>query len=177
MLRKFQSTHPGWGATLQRFAAHKWENNFNPRTPGGVRLSIIDGVAAAIDISIHAPRVGCDMLPSSTMPLTKRISIHAPRVGCDPCAHLIYTCPFYFNPRTPGGVRHPPQLTMSNLSQISIHAPRVGCDFPTHSLSIWTYPDFNPRTPGGVRHELPEGVKVGDRFQSTHPGWGATTRG
>ena len=54
----FQFTHPGRGATV----------------PKGVRLTIPE-------VSIHAPREGCDQqkVHRATCP----VSIHAPREGCD----------------------------------------------------------------------------------------------
>ena len=126
------------------------------------------------------------------------ISIHAPRVGCDltcyyGCGHLPH-----FNPRTPGGVRPQPVVSASVAAYISIHAPRVGCDNlgggvkakapgfqSTHPgwgatnrafsyTCICTY--FNPRTPGGVRPKGATSITGEDKFQSTHPGWGATLR-
>ena len=36
----------------------------------------------------------------------------------------------YFNPRTPGRVRHVEKIIVDNERVISIHAPRVGCDYP-----------------------------------------------
>ena len=57
--------------------------NFNPRTPCGVR-PILPGVGVGVDpISIHAPRVGCDAVKSFHGIIRSIISIHAPRVGCD----------------------------------------------------------------------------------------------
>ena len=35
---QFQSTHPGWGATVSSMADSVGTMYFNPRTPGGVRL-------------------------------------------------------------------------------------------------------------------------------------------
>ena len=100
-------------------------------------------------ISIHAPRVGCDLHDTLIKNKFLYISIHAPRVGCDQRGGRIISC-----------------------GLISIHAPRVGCDrikcptvnrkdvfqsthpvwgatMPEHILSL-SY-DFNPRTPCGVR--------------------------
>ena len=81
--RRFQSTHPSWGATPIGDVQH-WQraedfnprthrgvrlNNivviscigyFNPRTHRGVRLCIYDEDSKKMDISIHAPIVGCD---------------------------------------------------------------------------------------------------------------------
>ena len=58
--KQFQSTHPGWGATR----------------------TFPEIVALIHSISIHAPRVGCDMIRLRLID-GKEISIHAPRVGCD----------------------------------------------------------------------------------------------
>ena len=79
----FQSTHPVWGATVGVLAdALNWAD-FNPRTPCGVRPACATTlVVPATNISIHAPRVGCDML--RRWPVVSTI---------------------YFNPRTPCGVR------------------------------------------------------------------------
>ena len=81
-LRRFQSTHPSWGATLgNRVFCHY------------------------VDISIHAPIVGCDKVARTKNPIRK-ISIHAPIVGCDEDVCYI----------------------LNRYSNISIHAPIVGCD-------------------------------------------------
>ena len=80
--KRFQSTHPGWGATWRCPPCRGHILHFNPRTPGGVRRRILSALCRIYQISIHAPRVGCDF--------------------------GVYRCPssrFNFNPRTPGGVR------------------------------------------------------------------------
>ena len=56
--------------------------NFNPRSPGGERLSITRSANGTSTISIHAPRVGSDS--------------NRPRTGSRAA---------YFNPRSPGGER------------------------------------------------------------------------
>ena len=78
----FQSTHPVWGATAYMSASQFKAFNFNPRTPCGVRHGSTNYRDATQEISIHAPRVGCD---------------HIQRVG--------HRHAFNFNPRTPCGVR------------------------------------------------------------------------
>ena len=102
------------------------------------------------------------------------ISIHAPRVGCDQKRGLVAPLSFYFNPRTPCGVRRPAARVYARADRISIHAPRVGCDISfLHSIHSLGY--FNPRTPCGVR-PLAHGFRsTPSIFQSTHPVWGATT--
>ena len=102
-------------------------DDFNPRTPCGVRHLRTQIVILNAKISIHAPRVGCDG-GIADRKTAGAISIHAPRVGCDLELGRYGVRPFDFNPRTPCGVRR----VLPGLGQpaihISIHAPRVGCD-------------------------------------------------
>ena len=57
------------------------------------------------DISIHAPRAGCDQVRGRVRH-RPAISIHAPRAGCDTAAEMqAIWDKNYFNPRTPCGVR------------------------------------------------------------------------
>ena len=169
---KFQSTHPVRGATrcCNLCPAHGdnfnprtpcgvrriWSffeiliSNFNPRTPCGVRLAADNFVYILSMISIHAPRAGCDKNHAKLASYLIKISIHAPRAGCDRISAYHYVS-----------------------KNISIHAPRAGCD--RHAPSIGdtvfrfqsthpvrgatrrsvvvstTDPHFNPRTPCGVR--------------------------
>ncbi len=193
----FQSTHPVWGATdpipwvyeMDCISIHaprvgcdpmqqaqlQLFNDFNPRTPCGVRpwLGLQDD-AQGRDFN---PRTPCGVRPAaiiSTPRMPKQfqsthpvwgatwehqqmidemmISIHAPRVGCDGRE----------------------DLEMLQKSQISIHAPRVGCDAVYRPIDK-DHADFNPRTPCGVRRPGDRGRPWGRRrFQSTHPVWGAT---
>ena len=59
---------------------------------------------ADIEISIHAPREGCDVRTRSPS-CGQAISIHAPREGCDNYIEVIWMYKKDFNPRTPRGVR------------------------------------------------------------------------
>ena len=123
-------------------------------------------------ISIHAPHAGCDLVAGLSVP-SARISIHAPHAGCDRfCKPCPASC-WYFNPRTPCGVR--PLCFNRNWFSllISIHAPHAGCDTKSNTHAK-TFQYFNPRTPCGVRHfsERPKDAK--NVFQSTHPMRGAT---
>ena len=56
----FQSTHPVWGATGQQSRYILASRYFNPRTPCGVRRGSATAAQEIAEISIHAPRVGCD---------------------------------------------------------------------------------------------------------------------
>ena len=56
------------------------------------------------------------------------VSIHAPREGCDFCDLKALQIPNSFNSRTPGGVRQLIGIVTHCLERVSIHAPREGCD-------------------------------------------------
>ena len=125
-VKLFQSTHPVWGATPCKG----------------------DAITDAI-ISIHAPRVGCDL--SFRFPLFLYYYFN-PRTPCgvrhDRCDRDVQRQDF--NPRTPCGVRRGGCPVLCNSAHISIHAPRVGCDSWGRAFPV-RRPDFNPRTPCGVR--------------------------
>ena len=80
--RAFQFTHPGRGATLSYQRRSYRSQRFNSRTPGGVRLPTSGSAAGRYQVSIHAPREGCDT-----------------------ATRYVYTIVSGFNSRTPGGVR------------------------------------------------------------------------
>ena len=169
----FQSTHPGWGATMIYCIPAGIPANFNPRTPGGVRPSITISSRDSPRISIHAPRVGCDLCPNIEKQKAL-ISIHAPRVGCDVgiVSRMVSLYPFQsthpgwgatrlhrlynmrgllFQSTHPGWGATRSTVKAPRCKLISIHAPRVGCDIAGMRRPSLLFP-----------------------FQSTHPGWGAT---
>ena len=170
-------------------------NDFNPRTPCGVRPAPSLLHAPAHRISIHAPLAGCDP-PSASLLGHFCISIHAPLAGCDcsrlsafsiilnfnprtpcgvrrawprPCA-----APYYFNPRTPCGVRPPAACRWWPVKQFQSTHPLRGATRRTRSGSP-PKRNFNPRTPCGVRLPCLSLMLPTMRFQSTHPLRGATT--
>ena len=124
--------------------------NFNPRTPRGVRPHHIIDLYLCAFISIHAPREGCDaFLPRSGRP-ADHFNPRTPRgvrlqafsalkeerefQSTHPARGATATCwrrPFLaanFNPRTPRGVRRGNGRLHRRREAISIHAPREGCD-------------------------------------------------
>ena len=150
-----------------------------------------------MQVSIHAPRVGCDIDGADGIYLLTQfqfthpvwgatgshlsarghnpVSIHAPRVGCDPRATFLEA-----------------------LKDVSIHAPRVGCDAqqripkrgvccfnsrtpcgvrPKASWTSTSDSSFNSRTPCGVRQFSIQYIMTIQPFQFTHPVWGATGQG
>ena len=122
----FQFTHPARGATPAQATAQ-----------------------AVADVSIHAPREGCDEDMDDAIQL-ELVSIHAPREGCD------FLC-----------------LGLLEAVVVSIHAPREGCDSSEmlRSTPMWS---FNSRTPRGVRPIHNATTFDVLKFQFTHPARGAT---
>ena len=67
-----------------RHSRYYWlHNNFNPRTPYGMRRCHPLITAITSLISIHAPLTGCDQWETLFYIVTEKISIHAPLTGCD----------------------------------------------------------------------------------------------
>ena len=103
-------------------------------------------------ISIHAPRMGSDILKAQRQAMVKNISIHAPRMGSDSYHVGRGLNGINCNPRSPHGERrirwalpHQRPRFQSTLPAwgatkiapmkgadiyISIHAPRMGSDMP-----------------------------------------------
>ena len=125
-----------------------------------------------------------------------RISIHAPRAGCDVKSLASCAYSFYFNPRTPCGVRrrvyssisqrkifqstHPVRGATSGVATSGLRRTQFQSTHPVRgatSLFLGLVPgvfDFNPRTPCGVRLGVNGKTVVSTKFQSTHPVRGAT---
>ena len=78
----FQSTHPARGATQQYRRQRSTGRNFNPRTPRGVRLKVAYTAALAVYFNPRTPR-GVRQSQPSPQVVPNQISIHAPREGCD----------------------------------------------------------------------------------------------
>ena len=172
----FQSTHPVRGATGMWWIIDDLLLYFNPRTPCGgrpgktsslMRLSQFQSthpvrgatglgglVAGYLEISIHAPRAGCDVCLPSGPGFEKQFQSTHPVRGATFTGRGDAMKLLHFNPRTPCGVRRASPLTRGSIVLISIHAPRAGCDL--------------------VRLLI---LSSRSRFQSTHPVRGATGRG
>ena len=64
-----------------------------------------------------------------------QVSIHAPRTGCDPHRDLSGGGTQRFNSRTPHGVRPLEGGKSKREVAVSIHAPRTGCDFASEQTA------------------------------------------
>ena len=109
----FQSTHPVRGATPRPEPRPPNFDNFNPRTPCGVR-PLRDTVQRRTDAYFN-PRTPCGVRLCS--------------------AGESRAVPAYFNPRTPCGVRRHRCRKTGSSPSISIHAPRAGCDCSTFQMA------------------------------------------
>ena len=147
----FQSTRPVWGATTFEQAFGEVEVNFNPRAPCGARHTLPRMIGNALVISIHAPRVGRDLIDNYTFLAASQFQSTRPVWGA-----------------TSGGAK------VEAHTVISIHAPRVGRDADQllcrgqvsifqstrpvwgatmhHRRNVGGRNYFNPRAPCGARH-------------------------
>ena len=172
VLQPFQSTPPGWEATGLQWQETPLQKHFNPRLPGGRRLKRQAQRFALPRISIHASRVGGDLVTGITLRFSVNFNPRLPG-GRRLQSSFRVLRSFHFNPRLPGGRRHTGSLfsvcdytfqstppgweatsrpfpRVSAASPISIHASRVGGD--ENVLEIMSrHRDFNPRLPGGRR--------------------------
>ena len=171
----FQSTLPGWGATTASTTAWTGTSRFQSTLPGW----------GATGQPHRTHRYGA-------------ISIHAPRMGSDLFVRFAQPPPGYFNPRSPDGERQAPPTRPTRKHQhfnprspdgerqclvygefanheISIHAPRMGSDSGSSKADSGSR-HFNPRSPDGERLVFGASARTAVIFQSTLPGWGATSK-
>ena len=162
---KFQFTHPVWGATINLLQHGLNLISFNSRTPCGVRHTSHKGMNDYQQVSIHAPRVGCDQV-RGRVGREAQVSIHAPRVGCDE----------YFGLATANGDKfqftHPVWGATSSLLMLVRTQGGFNSRTPCGVRRLYrlcrpAYQCFNSRTPCGVR---PKGEKgdQGDKGVSIH---------
>ena len=105
----FNSRTPGGVRHTPTLSARR-VSSFNSRTPGGVRLA--QGAMGLFGEEFQFTHPGRGATPSLDIDLiTKDVSIHAPREGCDLSRFRCSALHACFNSRTPGGVR----LTDINL--------------------------------------------------------------
>ena len=122
MLNLFQFTHPVWGATDGR--------KQNDRR---------------FYVSIHAPRVGCDLHHRAVVQSASVVSIHAPRAGCDYLLDIRQRCCMRFNSRTPCGVRPIRALTRCPLYTFQFtHPVRGATKYEALSLALTTFQFTHP---------------------------------
>ena len=169
---------------------------FNPRTPCGVRPAAHQHHRGNRRISIHAPLAGCDWLQpdwvfdtniSIHAPLAgcdtaqrikeaiKAISIHAPLAGCDWREAYQRYLGFYFNPRTPCGVRLARGLSKVSWLLFQSTHPLRGATILTNIDGLTSQFQSTHPLRGATGRPTGQGDAL-TGFQSTHPLRGATHR-
>ena len=101
---------------------------FNPRAPCGARRNTHTWWCLPSWISIHAPRVGRDLLTQAMEDVVMLFQSTRPVWGATLPVGFPYKDTWHFNPRAPCGARR--DIVAQNWYDydISIHAPRVGRD-------------------------------------------------
>ena len=136
---------PQWGAT--RAALEPWARvaNFNPRTPVGCDVTTLAVDAGPVQFqSTHPSGVRLSILTYCYLTILFQ-STHPSGVRLRLQKHF-FSCPKYFNPRTP-----------------------VGCDLTPISPKNSPLYHFNPRTPVGCDSTIRGRLMATWLFQSTHP--------
>ena len=169
---QFQFTHPVWGATAM-LEKDKIQAQFQFTHPvwgatGGV------GVLGVVDrVSIHAPRVGCDLCLDSKECFDARFQFTHPVWGATIRYDAGNNWRGRFNSRTPCGVR---QYSAKNFKDLFAgFNSRTPCGVRLSVLCRGlSRSSFNSRTPCGVRLKAARTPYFKSLFQFTHPVWGAT---
>ena len=119
----FQSTHPVRGATPQRLC-----------------------LPALLSFQSTHPVRGATRTQTQKDPVNQ-ISIHAPREGCDKSSNSASSTAHKFQSTHPVRGATRPMVRSCKALNISIHAPREGCDHAVGRQRYIKISDFNPRTP------------------------------
>ena len=103
-------------------------------------------------ISIHAARMGCDLIKLIVTTKTESISIHAARMGCDLIKLIVTT----------------------KTESISIHAARMGCDEDWQQKAVIAHEFQSTQPEWAATGNIRDLEIVSYLFQSTQPEWAAT---
>ena len=120
--RRFQSTRPVWGATLDRVQPRDLGRHFNPRAPCGARLTF--RVAMLTGGKHFNPRAPCGARPtvsghrSPNQYFNPRAPCGARLFGC-----VLKTFGIPFQSTRPVGARQDLPAVLKPVAAISIHAP------------------------------------------------------
>ena len=133
----------------------------------------VPSVALMITFQSTHPVWGATSRPSGST-TGCAISIHAPRVGCDTTGAKAVKQATLFQSTHPVWGATWRRGCHEGAGYISIHAPRVGCDDPEmyHLLGAPGISIHAPRV--GCDGMSNKGTGRTNKFQSTHPVWGAT---
>ena len=127
----------------------RWKPSFQSTHPVRGATNFVAFIGCICNISIHAPRAGCDGPTGRSAP---RFRYFNPRTPCGVrlCSFSGSSLLTNFNPRTPCGVR--PLLVCTTPRPMTNFNPRTPCGVRRRSHTKACPPIyFNPRTPCGVR--------------------------
>ena len=158
------------GATLQSIYWETVNNNFNPRTPCGVRRRRNAAVMVRFDFNSRTP---CGVRPGIALGLARACvtSIHAPHAGCDPfpssapCAFIKLQFTHLMRGATISALRE------NNLLLLQFTHPMRGTTCLTDEQG-WHLTNFNPRTPCGARRDMSllKAVHITTSIHALHAG-------
>ena len=147
--RVFQSTLPGWGATVRLALWDLACRVFQSTLPGWGATTFLPRLILRLTLfQSTLPGWGATRRPLSQSP-GFRISIHAPRMGSD-CRPGPPRCRRCISIHAPRMGSDPAFCVAPTRIDISIHAPRMGSDVPSGSTTVPSM-YFNPRSPDGER--------------------------
>ena len=146
----FQSTLPGWGATITNDGTATFRS-FQSTLPGW-------------GATINNQRADLAQLFQSTLPGWGATAILPSIVAVSK-----------FQSTLPGWGATQNLMSTINGKAISIHAPRMGSDGSVLQHGFLELAHFNPRSPDGERPVANLTGRMPCLFQSTLPGWGATS--
>ena len=168
----FQSTLPGWGATSNQLAQNM-ADIFQSTLPGWGATQWSFGRRLQILFQSTLPGWGATHT-GGWMMIDDAFQSTLPGWGATRHVPQLNLINVQFQSTLPGwGATKTCVFSQSKIC-ISIHAPRMGSDLP---LLAWRppSPNFNPRSPDGERLPKNSLSATGLKFQSTLPGWGATS--
>ena len=111
------------GLRLSAVQVPAQHQDFNPRSPRGLRLSTEQAQLDPLEFQSTQPKRAATLDVKVIFPLVA-ISIHAAQEGCDPTAKPPATLPIYFNPRSPRGLRHPATAVYSRSTLFQSTQPK-----------------------------------------------------
>ena len=150
------------------------DQDFDPRTPCGVRLT---PESRAFSLSIFQsthPMRGATRRKWDYMVGPVQFQSTHPMRGATYGEYFIRRTSLYFNPRTPCGVRRSFLFFSSALVCISIHAPHAGCDTVLMEIRPLYMPFQSTHPMRGATVLIGYTSLALFEFQSTHPMRGAT---
>ena len=147
--------------------------NFNPRTPCGVRPVMCSNRVQWLSFQSTHPVWGATRKSQGPEPSNQLISIHAPRVGCDLSPHSLGFSSLTFQSTHPvwGATRK--AFTIGQIPEFQSTHPVWGAT-PGLFLHRLSFPFQSTHPVWGATPFFGHQAGIYGLFQSTHPVWGAT---